>query len=509
MKYQTLWTDMHSNIHHQQIQDLDRWYQHIKELMDFWPIAYYPFDHQKLDGVPVEDLIPQPDRDSDWELIRQKARQAQQEGFPMFMGYEWQGNGEDGDHNVFFQDNDQAMKHPLTYQELYETYKDVEAIAIPHHPAYQLGFRGKNWATQIDEFSPFCEIYSSHGCSENDEISLAMNRHVHMGPRTDDTCGQKGYEFGHRYGLIASNDAHVVPGRYFDGTMGLLARDNSKQAIWEAMKARRVFGVSRDRIWLDFTLDGQEMGGSTTANPQAQLAVDATGSDTIDRIEVVADNRTVMMIPHLVQPEAKETVRFKFKLEFGWSPDPGVFPEETEKIWDGVLRTAGHLWSVTRCFNDFGQQVLNQDDHQCAFSLRITNRSKEFNWMGGVANVTEALIFEIECPRSEILDLTLNGKHWQLPVEELLAGAKVYAMTEETDQKLAAQYGYHGFYRQDATWRNTYKFKTSKASLQEEYTVHDRVTIDTTRCSHVRLRIWQKNGSVAWSSPVFIDRPGE
>ena len=43
MKYEHLWADMHSNIHHNQMQDLDRWYQHAKQVMDFWPIAYYPF----------------------------------------------------------------------------------------------------------------------------------------------------------------------------------------------------------------------------------------------------------------------------------------------------------------------------------------------------------------------------------------------------------------------------------------------------------------------------------
>ena len=42
MKYEHLWADMHSNIHHNQMQDLDRWYQHAKQVMDFWPIAYFP-----------------------------------------------------------------------------------------------------------------------------------------------------------------------------------------------------------------------------------------------------------------------------------------------------------------------------------------------------------------------------------------------------------------------------------------------------------------------------------
>ena len=93
----------------------------------------------------------------------------------MFMGYEWQGNGSDGDHNVFFLHNDAPMLHPMLYTQLRDAYKGTEAIAIPHHVAYQLGSRGKNWATHDERFSPFAEIYSSHGCSEGPAYCILYN----------------------------------------------------------------------------------------------------------------------------------------------------------------------------------------------------------------------------------------------------------------------------------------------------------------------------------------------
>ena len=34
-----LWTDLHSNIHHNQMDELDKWTEHAKEVLDFWPIA--------------------------------------------------------------------------------------------------------------------------------------------------------------------------------------------------------------------------------------------------------------------------------------------------------------------------------------------------------------------------------------------------------------------------------------------------------------------------------------
>ena len=72
-----LWTDLHSNIHHNQMDDLDKWTEHAREVLDFWPIAYYPFQMVKTEsGAGLEDLCP-------------KEEMENADGFPMFMGYEW------------------------------------------------------------------------------------------------------------------------------------------------------------------------------------------------------------------------------------------------------------------------------------------------------------------------------------------------------------------------------------------------------------------------------------
>ena len=40
MQYHQFWADMHSNIHHYQMDQLMQWYEHAKAVMDFWPVAY-------------------------------------------------------------------------------------------------------------------------------------------------------------------------------------------------------------------------------------------------------------------------------------------------------------------------------------------------------------------------------------------------------------------------------------------------------------------------------------
>ena len=188
MAYKILWTDMHSNIHHEQMNELPQWFDQVQKTMDFWPIAYYPYTMRRDEtGLGVEDRYPLDVIEKDWEILRQFTDQVNAEGFPMFMGYEWQGAGQDGDHNVFFKDNLQSMEYPLRYADLVKAYAGKDVIGIPHHLAYQLDNRGKNWATHDESFSPFVEIYSSHGSSENDNGPIEMTRHVHMGPRTGET----------------------------------------------------------------------------------------------------------------------------------------------------------------------------------------------------------------------------------------------------------------------------------------------------------------------------------
>ncbi|MEA4821804.1 MAG: hypothetical protein VB122_06220, partial [Erysipelotrichales bacterium] len=56
MKYNIYWGDLHSNIHHEDIDKLDQWYQHAKSMLDFWPISYYPYYVRETeDGFGLED----------------------------------------------------------------------------------------------------------------------------------------------------------------------------------------------------------------------------------------------------------------------------------------------------------------------------------------------------------------------------------------------------------------------------------------------------------------------
>ncbi len=507
MGYKKLWTDMHSNIHHEKMEDLEKWFLHVKEIMDFWPIAYYPFHMRRTpDGAGLEDVHSPEKRDADWEKLRAFTEKVNNAGYPMFMGYEWQGSGKDGDHNVFFLNNDQMMQHPLRYEELYDYYRDKDAIAIPHHLAYQPGSRGKNWDTHNEEFTPFAEIYSSHGSSENDYGPLAMNRHIHMGPRTGVSVYERGLDRGFLTGVIASGDNHSVPAVSEHGSMCVLAEAADKESIWAAMKARRTYGVSKSRIAVDMEMNGAPM-GAVIAPGKAEMKVSIRGTDAIDRVEILRDNVVEEMVVHSGTWERQavpERMRLKFMVSFGWGPDTRIFKDIVSKVWSGRLETEGKLLAIEKCWNSFGQSLSEVTDHSCEFELTTYKSTTSGKWMGPSNVVTEGFIFEVEVTSDEAIVLTVDGREYRFAAADLMQSSAVYPFYEESEKRIMERWPDAGHYRDDLIWHNAYKFKISQAVPEAAYSLNFNRTYQTAAGENYRLRIWQKNGDAAWTSPVFI-----
>lgn len=508
MDYKKLWTDMHSNIHHEQMEALPMWYAQIRKEMDFWPIAYYPFYMRPTQsGLKVEDRYADELIKPDWEMLRAFTEKANREGFPMFMGYEWQGSGQDGDHNVFFLNNDGIQLHPMRYQELAEAFKGQEVIGIPHHLAYRLGSRGKNWSTHNEAFSPVAEIYSCHGCSENDDGPLGMERHVHMGPRTGETTYERGLEKGYKVGVIASGDNHSVPGVFEHGSLCVLAADNSKEAIWKAIRDRRTYGVSRSRIQVDFSVNGVPMGGELETEGNAEVDFHVKGTAAVDRVEILRDNVVEEMVVHSGTWERapiKGKIRFKFCLELGWGPDTRVYKDRWKKGWTGSLHVDGKLLSAEKCWNNFGQDITYQDERSCRFSMTTYQSAAAGKWMGPGNVTTEGFIFEAEAEADAGLMLTIEGREYELPVREMLKSSRVYALWDEVEKLTRETWGHITHYRDDPWWHNAYKFRVGKAYPETAYDLSFCKTFRMEENGNIRLRIWQKNADAAWTSPVFV-----
>ncbi|MCC5800780.1 CehA/McbA family metallohydrolase domain-containing protein [Rossellomorea vietnamensis] len=518
MTKNVLWSDFHSNLHPGRLDQLESWYDFAKEMLDFWALAYYPFHHRLSEkGLPLEDVIPEERRNADWEAIREFAKEKDGDGFPFYMGYEWQGNGEDGDHNVFYRHLDQSMTHPMTYKELCEDIPLGEAMAIPHHPGYAVGHRGKNWATHDERYSPFTEIFSSHGSSESDYDDIPLNVHIHMGPRDSKGTVMSGLNNGAVTGIICSGDNHVSSAITGNGFLGLWADDNHPDTIFNALLNRHVYGVTRSRIQLYYTLNDALMGSFIERNEDDRYMVniDVEATNALDRIEVIRNGIVEATYTHNGKWEKDKiegNVRFKFELEMGWGPDLRVYPDINEKIWKGSVQTTGKIHDVEKLWTSPGSKIIEHQDEKVDFEI-VTRKGHAGNGKLSQKNHStpyiqnQGMIFEIEADVNSTILIELDGKKYEYAVSDILKDSDLVGLIEDSKALGRERFEKDDFYRSDPFWHNAYKFKVHRGVPEKAYKVSYQFDLDGFEANekdYVMVKVHQRNGEKAWSSPVWI-----
>ena len=152
--------------------------------------------------------------------------------FVTFPGYEWQGDGKWGDHNVIYKDEGLSVFSVMTLAELYDRLRGQDALAIPHHTGYHPGIRAPLWEHCDERISPFVEIYSIHGCSETDEEWIGLRNNSHMGPGVAGSTYQEALDRGLHLGAICSTDNWTnMPGCWGQGLMACLATELTREGL--------------------------------------------------------------------------------------------------------------------------------------------------------------------------------------------------------------------------------------------------------------------------------------
>jgi hypothetical protein len=119
-----------------------------------------------------------------------------------------------------------------------------------------------------------------------------------------------------------------------------------------------------------------------------------------------------------------------------------------------------------------------------------------------------ALVFELEAaPEAELL-IRLNGLQERGTVESFARGSRVMWFRDECVRMLHERYGLEPdtHEREDPYYNMAYKAKLHRvipeAGYQAEFVIEDDQPI--TRETHYRVRVEQRNGQRAWSSPIWV-----
>lgn len=518
--FQLYWGDMHTNIHRHQVSELNRTYRGALSHLDFFPVAYYPFEYYNTpQGLAVETVGQRDVYLDDWQEVLAAVKEHNNPGnFITFAGYEWHGDRRRfGDHNVYYFDEG-PLVDVKTLPELYAHLQRARGIAIPHHTGYKVGERGKDWTYYDEAITPFAEIYSDHGSSEGCNTPFTMNRNGSMGPRVCGGTIQDGLGRGYRLGIIASGDNHRgFPGVWGNGLAGVWARELTRESLWESFMNRRVYGVTGDRIKLEFQLNGHDMGSVVRDTAPARIGAEIVGEQAIDRVELLRNERVIYTHCHCGTwdiPSGERKIRLKFRIDFGWGPSSWYGVKTANKIWRGHLRVeGGQLIGVQGYFTCFGQHVEKSSDHECTWQLETHPREgtkSESSWAGsaGGTNV-QSLGVELEASASDRIHLEVEGERIVFTVSEALQRSQVLGLMGEARDLIVDQFGLSPgeIENPDTQWHNTHKVKIHIAVPEAAYTVPFRFVDESPPAgwNWYRLRVTQLNGQMAWSSPIWVD----
>jgi hypothetical protein len=135
---------------------------------------------------------------------------------------------------------------------------------------------------------PVTEIVSVHGSSESFDSPVPV-RGMLEGNTVRDALGR-----GYRLGFVGSGDSHDGhPGLVqladggSGGLAGILAQDLTRDAVLEALRARRSYATNGPRIVLDVTLDGRPMGSSLPAGTGKTLVIRVAAPAPLEAVELV------------------------------------------------------------------------------------------------------------------------------------------------------------------------------------------------------------------------------
>ena len=422
-----------------------------------------------------------------WEEDRKKIADANSQTFVTFQGYEMH-SSRYGDHHVLTIDDHMPLKDCQSPDELVKLCGD--AIAVPHHIGYTPGYRGINWDAFINANSPVVEVYSKHGCAMDEEADYPY--YHNMGPRDSRNTVMEGLRRGYKFGFVGSTDHHAgFPGSYGDGLAAVLAEKKTRESLFAAIKARRTYAVTGDRILCDFRVNDAIMGSEITA-ANRRITGRFETEYALDKIVLYKNGRPVHVINGQWAGENRKPGRYKIRVEFGWG-------NSSLYHWDGAVDIEGGSIAGYRTYFR-GQSVLAPSAEEsydedgindiCTEASLESEKTLLFSCdtVGNKSTLhpsTSAVLVEVEGDERTKVTVRMNHKSYTASISQLL------------------EYGYTAHME----YYHSQAFKIHRALPGDRFTFELDWTDGTPEkeCDFYHVEVAQKNHQWAYVSPVFVN----
>lgn len=412
--------------------------------------------------------------------------------FVTFPGYEWSGNTSvGGDRNVFFRDEGRQIRR--SSHALLTDRSDLDTDA----PDANLLFE----ALQDEDCVVYAHVggrFADIGFAHDPKIEKSMEIHSAWG--TFEWLLTDGFPLGHRSGVVCNSDGHKgrpgasYPGASTFGAYGgltcFLARDLTRDAIFDCLRRRHHFGTTGTRMHMDVQV--KLAGGGTlfdqdpnaypdtatsavdqvmmgdivqTSDREATLGFKVITQTPIERIEV----RNGTEVVKTIRPYEADDLGGRFRILWSGAEYRG---RGRDTIWTGEARFDGcrirrmekiNAWNHERKLDIAGENTV-------AFDAITTGNYGGFDvWLEGEAGAVSV----------ETNHGTLSAKANDIGLDDVIFDAG------GLERRLKA-------------------FRLPETLTVREMATEVKIPLSASGDNPLWISVYTEDGFQAWSSPVFV-----
>jgi hypothetical protein len=277
-RYRLVFGDMHGHTENDAIGTLDMYYTHGLLIAGMDYLASTNHDY-------TPNFITQ----SEWAATQTLAGVYNGiENRVAFSGYEWTTDPNDvrgGHRAMYFLADTAKLRRSTTIgtetvQKLYQALRGQDVILQPHH---------NGWEGYDAKLQPVLEVTSAWRQLREESAELKPSGKVQS--------AWEALERGYRIAFVGSGDTHWLgPGEDY-GITGAYVKELTREGVFEAIRARRVYASTGARMLLDFRVNDTFMGGETPAKGAPRVTVSVESDADLERLEIVRDHRIVYAVP--------------------------------------------------------------------------------------------------------------------------------------------------------------------------------------------------------------------
>ncbi len=412
--------------------------------------------------------------------------------FVALPGYEWSGNtGMGGDHNVYYRHEGETI-HRSSHV-LLSDYADTDTDCHTINDLYA-ALDGKDAIVQPHIGGRYADIAVGH------DPRIEHSVEIHSSWGTFEWAIRKAFDLGYRMGIVCNSDGHKgrpgasYPGPGSFGAIGgltcLLMDKLDRQSVFDTLRARRHYGTTGARLFLDVRLrldnraerflrdpvipgaeadivpaDEALMGDIVRSrDPEATLVVDIIGSAPLERLELRNGTETLALLRPYQPDELGRRVRVIWE---------GAEYEGRGRMttWDGNASVQGNSIETAAPVN-----FLNPEK-------RLTRDGDSLSWQSNTTGNFAG--FDLCLAQRDAGELRIETPH----VSETIAIADI---------------GYEDIVLDAGGLdRRVRVFRLPDENSHTAMRIEHRVSLADGRDNPFYVALTQEDGHRAWSSPIY------